>query len=304
MNTTQLECFVQVALNLSFRRAAEELHLSQPTVSKQIASLEADLGGALFVRTTRQVMLTSMGEQFLRDAQEILRLAYVAEERARRRSDGHDLVIAYSDSNELMRLEPILDDLRQRHEGLHVLLQQGPRDGNVSRLAREQVDVVLGFESPALATSGVGFAHLITSRLSCIVRTDSPLASRESLGPEDVAGLPQVLCLPPSARRHGTMAQPDIPVTNEATTMRCSTSSEAYCLVDAGFGFALVPSLYTMPDPYHKVLPWRGRASASYGVYHRTGGRGGIVPDFVRVAREVFAQPGFDRPLPEVWRVG
>ncbi|MBR1828912.1 MAG: LysR family transcriptional regulator, partial [Atopobiaceae bacterium] len=47
MNTSQLECFVQVAQSLSFRRAAEELHLSQPTVSKQISSLEAELGGTL-----------------------------------------------------------------------------------------------------------------------------------------------------------------------------------------------------------------------------------------------------------------
>ena len=54
MNTTQLECFVQVAQNLSFRRAAEELHISQPTVSKQVASLEDELGGTLFLRTTRE----------------------------------------------------------------------------------------------------------------------------------------------------------------------------------------------------------------------------------------------------------
>ncbi|MBP3883537.1 MAG: LysR family transcriptional regulator, partial [Olsenella sp.] len=74
MNTSQLECFVQVALNLNFRRAAEELHLSQPTVSKQIASLEAELGAPLFVRTTREVLLTSLGEAFFKDAQEILRL--------------------------------------------------------------------------------------------------------------------------------------------------------------------------------------------------------------------------------------
>jgi len=41
-------------------------------------------------------------------------------------------------------------------------------------------------------------------------------------------------------------------------------------------------------------------ASDAYGIYHWTGGRGGIVPDFVQIAREVFARPGFDRPLPEV----
>ena len=67
MNTTQLECFVQVADNLNFRRAADELHLSQSTVSKQVASLEEELGGALFVRTTRDVALTAFGASFLPD---------------------------------------------------------------------------------------------------------------------------------------------------------------------------------------------------------------------------------------------
>ena len=289
MDTSQLECFVQVALNLSFRRAAEELHLSQPTVSKRIGALEADLGGALFVRSTRQVMLTALGESFLRDAQEILRLAYAAEERARRQSMGNDLVIAYSDGNELMRLEPVLDALRRTHEGLHVLLRQGPRDSNVTRLSREQVDLVLGYETKALVTGGISFTRLAETGLSCVVPLGSALSRLESIGPEDVAGLPQVLCLPPSVRRHGMAAQPDIPVTEEAITTRCATSSEAYCLVDAGFGYALVPSLLTMPDPYHRVLGWRGRTSAWYGVYHRTGSRGGLVPLFLQTARELYS---------------
>ena len=65
-------------------RAAEELHLSQPTVSKQVSSLENEIGGTLFIRTTREVALTALGESFLRDACEILRLTYAAGERARR----------------------------------------------------------------------------------------------------------------------------------------------------------------------------------------------------------------------------
>ena len=303
MNTSQLECFVQVALNLSFRRAAEELHLSQPTVSKQIASLETDLGCALFVRSTRQVMLTSLGESFLRDAQEILRLTYAAEERARRQSDGKDLIIAYSDSNELMRLAPVLDTLRKEHAGLHILLQQGPRDSNVTQLSREQVDVVLGYESKPLAANGIAFTPLATGGLNCIVRNDSPLAELDAVGPEDVQGLPQVLCMPPGVRRRGTAAQADIPSSEASLTTRCATSSEAYCLVDSGFGYALVPALFTMPDPFHKVLEWRGHASAKYGIYHRSGSRGGMVPRFIDDAREVFGTPNFLRPLSETWIV-
>ena len=301
VNTSQLECFVQVAQSLSFRRAAEELHLSQPTVSKQISSLEAELGGALFVRTTRQVLLTSLGESFLRDAQEILRLTYAAGERARRQATGDDLVIAYSDANELMRLEPVLDRLRREREGFHVSLRQGPRDSNITLLTREQVDVVMGFKTPSLVQGGICFKPLTTNGLSCIVRVDSPLATLDEIGPREVEGLPQVLCLPPSLRRRGSVAQEDLPSSDVGTTTHCATSSEAYCLVDSGFGYALIPSIYTMPDPFHKVIPWKGHSKATYGFYHRIGAREGIVPLFAQVASEVYAQPTYARPLPETW---
>lgn len=297
MNTSQLECFVQVALNLNFRRAAEELHLSQPTVSKQIASLEAELGGSLFVRTTREVLLTSLGEAFFKDAQEILRLSYAAEERARRRASGDDLVIAYSDSNELYRLAHVLDAMRRERPSLHVQLRQGSRDGNIARLEREQVDVVLGFEPQAPVGAGLGFTRVATSDLSCVVRADSPLAPLDEVGAQDVTGLPQVLCLPPGMRRRGIASQTGIPASDDCST-HCATTSEAYALVDAGFGYALVPSIFTMPDPLHRAIPWKGHSSATYGIYHRVGSRGNVVPQFVERAREVYARAGFSVKAP------
>lgn len=302
MNTTQLECFVQVAQNLSFRRAADELHLSQPTVSKQVASLEDELGGALFVRTTREVALTALGDSFLRDAREILRLTYAAGERARRIAEGSSIAIGYSDTNELMRLEPVLDRLRGDLDAFHVTLHQGPRDANVSMLEREQLDVVLGFEATALEAQGIAFTSLAEAGLSCVVRVDSPLADREEVGPEDVAGMAQVLCVSPGLRRRGYAAQAAIPDAGGGMVTTCSTSSEAYCLLGAGFGYALVPSLYTMPDPFLRVLSWRNSPVVRYGYYHRARVRDKLVSRFARVASEFYGKPGYMRPLPESWQ--
>ncbi len=302
MNTTQLECFVQVAQNLSFRRAVEELHLSQPTVSKQVASLEDELGGTLFLRTTREVALTALGDSFLRDAREILRLTYEAGERAHRHASGTSLAIGYSDACELMRLAPVLDRLRKQHESLHVALNQGPRDANVTMHMREQLDVVMGFEAKALATGGIGFTRLLEDTLSCVVRVDSSLAELKELGPEDVEGLPQVLCISPGLRRRGYRAQASIPTPTDTHVTQCATSSEAYALMDAGFGYALVPSLYTMPDPYHKILRWKGSPNVRYGLYHRIGARNDLVSDFVSIAVETYDMPGYTRPLPESWQ--
>jgi LysR family glycine cleavage system transcriptional activator len=67
-----LRAFEAVARRLSFRGAAEELHLTQPAVSRQIRSLEDELGAALFLRGTRHVELTGAGEALLRSAAPLL----------------------------------------------------------------------------------------------------------------------------------------------------------------------------------------------------------------------------------------
>jgi LysR family glycine cleavage system transcriptional activator len=67
-----LRSFEAVARRLSFSAAAEELHLTQPAISRQIKSLEEDLGATLFTRGTRRVALTSAGRQLLRTLEPLL----------------------------------------------------------------------------------------------------------------------------------------------------------------------------------------------------------------------------------------
>ena len=64
MNTTQLECFMEVANFLNFSRAAERLRITQPAVSHQINTLENELGVKLFHRTSKSVRLTQEGFLF------------------------------------------------------------------------------------------------------------------------------------------------------------------------------------------------------------------------------------------------
>ncbi|MBX3619834.1 MAG: LysR family transcriptional regulator [Rhizobacter sp.] len=79
LDTRSLSLFVAVAETLSFRQAAEALHLSQPPLSRAIRELEARLGTRLFERDTRSVALTPAGARLLPRAQHILRLLRAAE---------------------------------------------------------------------------------------------------------------------------------------------------------------------------------------------------------------------------------
>ncbi len=88
MELRQLESFVVVAEELNVGRAAIRLHLSQPTLSRQIAALERDLDVQLFARVKRRFVLTTAGESFLADAKELLRRADDAVRDARRTQRG------------------------------------------------------------------------------------------------------------------------------------------------------------------------------------------------------------------------
>ena len=85
---SQLRCFLAVAEDLHFGRAAQRVNMTQPPLSRQIQLLEHELGVALFERTSRAVKLTPAGRTFLPEAKQMLRLAEGAVISAKRVARG------------------------------------------------------------------------------------------------------------------------------------------------------------------------------------------------------------------------
>lgn len=81
MDLRHLRCFLAVAEELSFVRAAERLHIEQSPLSRAIKELEEDLGTRLFIRTTRNTRLSRAGQMFLEHAPHLHRLAAGPQER-------------------------------------------------------------------------------------------------------------------------------------------------------------------------------------------------------------------------------
>lgn len=88
MDIKQIECFIAVAEELHFGRAAQRLHMTQPPLSRQIQLLEQTLDVALFDRNSRTVQLTTAGHNFLNDAKRIIQLTKQAAIDVKRISSG------------------------------------------------------------------------------------------------------------------------------------------------------------------------------------------------------------------------
>src|SRR5258708_2425519 len=95
MELRHLRYFVAVAAHGSFSRAANQLHLTQPALSRQVRSLEDELGVALIVRGQNTISLTSAGEDFYEEAKDILARVDVAVRRIKTRPRGEKLRIGY-----------------------------------------------------------------------------------------------------------------------------------------------------------------------------------------------------------------
>ena len=88
MELRHIRYFKAVAEEKSFTKAAEQLAIAQPPLSRQIQDLEAELGTTLFLRTPHKVSLTEEGELFLQYANQILDLVNRSEEDVRERKEG------------------------------------------------------------------------------------------------------------------------------------------------------------------------------------------------------------------------
>ncbi|MDR5891952.1 LysR family transcriptional regulator [Halomonas mongoliensis] len=141
MDTQSLQAFLAVAESGSFSRAAEQLHLTQPAVSKRIAALEAQIGARLFDRIGRAIGLTEAGRVLLPRARQIL--VMVDDSRRALGNLSHDvagsLTLATSHHIGLHRLPPLLKAYTRAHPGVRLDLHfldseeayQGVLDGEL-----------------------------------------------------------------------------------------------------------------------------------------------------------------------------
>jgi len=143
MELRHLRCFLAVAEELHFARAAEKLHIEQSPLSRAIKDLEEELGAQLFVRTTRSTRLTRTGKLFLEHVRRIFTALQQARDSVKAAANGFDgqLRVALSDGITPSRLPTLLALCRKEEPEVEIRFAEVPLSQQIKGLHDDLYDV-------------------------------------------------------------------------------------------------------------------------------------------------------------------
>lgn len=289
MNSTQLECFLEVAANLNFARAAENLHITQPAVTHQINSLEAELHTKLFRRTTRTVKLTDAGLQFLEGAKNILGAMAMAKERLENASQENlPLHIGCHNASELRLLPPVLRELYKETPGIRPVFKVVPLQQLKNLLLEESVDLILGYGGEfGRKRPGPGiYYELLKVSMSCAVANDHPLAERQSITQKELYGEKMVVNFPNNTPQGVLSIQGELAAAHaQSDLIFCDGLEGVMTMVQAGFGFAAIPDIVPLRQEGVRYIPILDVKQVSYGVYYRATEKNTLLKRFMMLMK-------------------
>ncbi|TDC69407.1 LysR family transcriptional regulator [Streptomyces hainanensis] len=185
MELRTLRYFVAVAEELHFGRAAARLHMSQPPLSRAIRRLEAEIGAALFDRSSAGVALTPAGAVLLDEARALLDHADRARVRVATAAGAATLTVGLLGDSTDPGVTRLAGAYRRRHPHVEIRVRETDLTDPTCGLSAGLVDVALT-RGPFDGT-GLTVRELRADPVGALLRTDDPLAGRASLRLADLA---------------------------------------------------------------------------------------------------------------------
>lgn len=239
----QVRCFIAVAEELHFGRAAQRLQMTQPPLSRQIQKLERGVGAQLVERDSRQVSLTLAGRAFLEDAYRLLNTVDQAVDQARRVEAGSagTLHLGFTAVSAIGILGPLLQLLNTEVPDVEVVLHERVTASQVDGIRRGELDI--GLARPPFDTGLLASRVIVREPLYAVVPAHHRLAEVAGpLRPEDFDGQPVISYHPDQARYFHELTVRYLVNAQGRIEQRVQQVLTAILLVAAGEGVAFVPA--------------------------------------------------------------
>lgn len=194
MEIRVLRYFLTVVREESITRAAEALHITQPTLSRQLAQMEEEMGVKLFDRGTRRITLTNEGLLLRRRAEEILNLVDKTEKELTEQEDAVEgtVSIGCGDLGAVEILADLLQSFHRRYPAVTFDLYTATADHVREQMEHGLIDI--GLLSEPVNIEKCDFIRLKRKEKWVVaMHPDSPLAQKETITPADLKGVPLIL---------------------------------------------------------------------------------------------------------------
>ena len=191
MEIRTLNYFLAIAREENMTRAAQLLHVTQPTLSKQMKSLEDELGKKLFVRHSFRIQLTEEGRLLRKRAEDLVSMADKITSEFHTLDDvtGGDLYLGLAESYQVRYLAGEIKALKRRCPGLRYHITSGDTEQVLEKLDKGVIDFVALAEDPN-ASKYHSLAFPEADIWGVIMPADCPLAKKRAVRVDDLVGLP------------------------------------------------------------------------------------------------------------------
>ncbi len=189
-----LLCFLEIARQGSFAKAADAVSISQPAISKTLKELEDLLETRLFERGKSGVELTPAGIRFMRYAGPCVQA--LRDGVSTLRTEEHEppqVKIGILSTVESLLMPEVIGLLHQRHAALVVSVATGPSAFLLSQLHVGELDLVIGRMTDSPQIQGLLFEHLYSESMTLVVRPDHPLLMLQPTDRAQISGYPLVV---------------------------------------------------------------------------------------------------------------
>ena len=194
MDLRVLRYFLMVAKEQSFTKAAQQLHITQPTLSRQLADFEKELGVSLFIRSGRKITLTEEGILLKRRALEIIDL----EERTLEEIKGTDkfmvgsITVGCGEFSAVETLAKICRNYKKKYPLVQIIIHTATADTVQEMMNKGLVDIGLFMEP--VSTEGLDYIRIAQSDHWVVsMRADDPMAQKEVIKKQDLIDKPLIL---------------------------------------------------------------------------------------------------------------
>lgn len=302
MELRHLRCFLAVAEELHFARAAERLHIEQSPLSRTIKELEEDLGEQLFIRTSRSTRLTRAGKLLLEHVPRVFAALQQSRDSVKAAVNGFhgQLRIVLSDGITPSRLPALLALCRLEEPEVDIRLFQVPLSQQIKGLQDDLYDV--GLAQSDEVGEGIAAEAVWSDPLMVAVPARHPLLKHKRIPLDEVLQFPLALCDPQVCEGHARQVERVLRRSEREPLIAERVASFELMMVVVSAGFALglagAPHIPTSRESGVVARPLAGRSPmlTTY-LLRRDGERSEVLARFIERVRAIDLPEGA-RPAP------